>query len=132
MKMRQRIILISRRRRAARRSIRRALGHEVGHERYGSSRQTNLTDFSHARWPAADRPAIGASLAARRESKHPMSKRQLIDEIRRYNASVQPLFLAQFDETALKQYLQHLQSAAQKHVRIAGWVRRQPKLRLAS
>ena len=56
----------------------------------------------------------------------------LIDEIRRYNTSVQPVFLAQFDEPALKQYLQHLQSAARKHVQISGWVRRQPKLRLAS
>ena len=61
-----------------------------------------------------------------------MSKRQLIDDIRRFNISVQPQFLAQFDETALKQYLEHLQSAAMKHVRIGGWVRRQPKLRLVS
>ena len=61
-----------------------------------------------------------------------MSKRQLIDEIRQYNTSVQPQFLAQFDETALKQYLEHLESASRKHVRIAGWVRKQPKLRLVS
>jgi len=59
-----------------------------------------------------------------------MTKRQLIDDIRQFNVSVQPQFLAQFDETALKQYLEHLQSASQKHVRIAGWVRKQPKLRL--
>jgi hypothetical protein len=61
-----------------------------------------------------------------------MSKRQLIDEIRQYNTSVQPQFLAQFDEPALKQYLEHLESAQRKHVRIAGWVRKQPKLRLVS
>lgn len=61
-----------------------------------------------------------------------MNKRQLIDDIRRFNTTVEPHFLAQFDEEALKQYLQHLQSAQEKRVRIAGWVRRQPKLRLVS
>jgi hypothetical protein len=61
-----------------------------------------------------------------------MNKRQLIDDIRRYNTSVQPQFLIQFDEAALRQYLDHLQAAARKHVRIAGWVRRQPKFRLVS
>ena len=66
------------------------------------------------------------------ESKHPMSKRQLIDDIRRINTTVEPRFLAQFDEEALKQYLQHLQSAQEKRIRIAGWVKRQPKLRLVS
>ena len=66
------------------------------------------------------------------ESIPPMSKRQLIDDIRRFNISVPPQFLAQFDEMALKQYLEHLESASRKHVRIAGWVRKQPKLRLVS
>jgi len=61
-----------------------------------------------------------------------MTKRQLIDEIRRLNTSVQPHFLAQFDDPALKQYLEHLQSAASKRVKVAGWIRRQPKLRLVS
>jgi hypothetical protein len=61
-----------------------------------------------------------------------MTKRQLIDDIRRYNTRVEPHFLAQFDEAALKQYLEHLQSAARKHVQVAGWVRRQPKLRVVS
>jgi hypothetical protein len=59
-----------------------------------------------------------------------MNKRQLIDDIRQFNITVDPQFLSQFDETALKQYLEHLQGARQKHLRIAGWVRRQPKLRL--
>jgi hypothetical protein len=61
-----------------------------------------------------------------------MNKRQLIDDIRRYNTTAQPQFLAQFDEAALRQYLEHLEAAEKKHVRIAGWVRRQPKLRLVS
>jgi hypothetical protein len=61
-----------------------------------------------------------------------MNKRQLIDDIRRFNVNVQPQFLAQFDEGALKQYLEHLQSAQRKHAQIAGWVRRQPKLRMVS
>ena len=61
-----------------------------------------------------------------------MNKRQLIDDIRKYNTSVQPQFLAQFDAPALKQYLEHLEAAQRKHLRIAGWVRKQPKLRLVS
>ena len=61
-----------------------------------------------------------------------MSKRQLIDDIRRFNATATPRFLAQFDEAALKQYLDHLQGAQDKHLRIAGWVRRRPRLRVAS
>jgi hypothetical protein len=61
-----------------------------------------------------------------------MNKRQLIDEIRRYNTCVDPSFLSQFDEPSLQQYLEHLQAAHNKHIRIAGWVRRQPKLRLVS
>ena len=63
-----------------------------------------------------------------------MNKRQLIDDIRRFNASAQPQFLAQFDDAALKQYLEHLQAAQEKRVRIAGWVRRRrrPAMRLVS
>ena len=67
-----------------------------------------------------------------------MDKRQLIDDIRQFNTTAQPQFLAQFDEEALRHYLEHLQGAARKHVRIAGWVRKhqltpqQPKLRLVS
>ena len=61
-----------------------------------------------------------------------MSKRQLIDDIRRYNATAQPQFLAQFDESALKQYLDHLEEARRKHVRTAAFVRRGPELRLVS
>ena len=61
-----------------------------------------------------------------------MNKRQLIDEIRQFNASVQPRFLIQFDEAALKQYLDHLQSAQSKQLRISSWHRRQPALRMVS
>jgi hypothetical protein len=59
-----------------------------------------------------------------------MSKRQLIDDIRRYNTTVEPQFLAQFDEPALKQYLEHLEDAARKRIQIASWVRRRPKLKM--
>jgi hypothetical protein len=61
-----------------------------------------------------------------------MSKRQLIDEILRFNTTVSTRFLAQFDEPALRQYLEHLDGAQKKHARIATWVRKSPKLRLAS
>ena len=61
-----------------------------------------------------------------------MNKRQLIDDIRRLNSTAQPQFLAQFDEGALKQYLEHLESARRKRLHIAGFVRRSPKLRLVS
>lgn len=61
-----------------------------------------------------------------------MNKRQLIDDIRRYNTTVPTQFLAQFDEAALRQYLDHLEGAARKHVQIASWVRKTPKLRMVS
>jgi hypothetical protein len=53
-----------------------------------------------------------------------MNKRQLIEDIRRFNASAQPRFLAQFDEGSLKQNLDHLQAAQDRRVHIAGWVRK--------
>ena len=61
-----------------------------------------------------------------------MTKRQLIDDIRRFNLTAQPEFLAQFDEQALKQYLDHLEEARRKHVRTAAFVRRTPKFRMVS
>jgi hypothetical protein len=61
-----------------------------------------------------------------------MSKRQLIDDIREHNPTAQPQFLAQFDELALRHYLDHLKDAQDKRLRIAGWVRRQPRLRMVS
>jgi len=53
-----------------------------------------------------------------------MSKRQLIEDIRRFNITAQPKFLSQFDEGALKQYLSHLESAREKHVRNASVIYR--------
>ncbi len=61
-----------------------------------------------------------------------MTKRQLIDDIRRYNATAQPQFLAQFDDEALKQYLDHLEQARRKHLRNAAWAPKGPKLRMVS
>ena len=61
-----------------------------------------------------------------------MNKRQLIDDIRRFNTTVPPQYLAQFDEDALKQYLEHLEFAKKKHLRAMVWTRRSPKLRLVS
>ena len=66
------------------------------------------------------------------ESKPVMNKRQLIDEIRQFNTSVRPQFLTQFDEEALQQYLNSLQSAQRKNVKMPVWVRYQPKLRMVS
>lgn len=57
-----------------------------------------------------------------------MNKHQLIDGIRHFNPTAEPKFLAQFDDTALRQYLEHLEAARQKHVRIAGFVRQQSKV----
>lgn len=61
-----------------------------------------------------------------------MDKRQLIDQIRQFNTSAEEQFLAQFDEQALAQYLDHLQSAAQGTKRIAGWIKREKPMRMAS
>jgi hypothetical protein len=63
------------------------------------------------------------------ESKLPMNKRQLIDGIRQLNQTAQPEFLAQFDDDALEQYLKHLQTAQEKRVKVAGWVKSIPKPR---
>jgi hypothetical protein len=60
----------------------------------------------------------------------PMNKRQLIEDIRRFNTTVPGQFLAQFDEEALQQYLDHLEFARKKHVRNTAWNDGQPKLRL--
>ena len=58
-----------------------------------------------------------------------MNKRQLIDGIRQLNQTAQPDFLAQFDEDALRQYLQHLTVAQAKRLKVAGWVKSIPKPR---
>jgi len=80
-----------------------------------------------------DGPAIPAGRSESVAKAHAsMNKRQLIDDIRRYNATAQPQFLAQFDEASLKQYLEHLEQARQKHLRNAAWLPRAPKLRMVS
>ena len=56
-----------------------------------------------------------------------MNKRQLIDDIRRYNASAQPQFLAQFNEQSLKQYLTHLEGAFIKRTRTITAVRKRSR-----
>ena len=56
-----------------------------------------------------------------------MTKRQLIDDIRRINTSAPVEFLAQFEEADLKQYLEHLEDARRRKVHIASWVRRTPR-----
>jgi hypothetical protein len=79
-------------------------------------------------WPARLRAAFGVPF----NDKSIMNKRQLIDDIRRLNTTARPQFLGQFDEAALRQYLQHLEDAQAKRVRIAGWVRRSPKLHISA
>jgi hypothetical protein len=61
-----------------------------------------------------------------------MKKRQLIEEIRGYNTTVAVEFLSQFDESALQQYLEHLEGAKKRNMRIASWVRKTPRMRLVS
>jgi hypothetical protein len=61
-----------------------------------------------------------------------MSKRQLIEEIRRYNTNVKAEFLAQFEEEDLKQYLYNLEGISRKRHDISSWSRKQPKLRMVS
>lgn len=58
-----------------------------------------------------------------------MNKRQLIENIRELNQTAQPEFLAQFDEAALRQYLDHLNTAMAKRLKVAGWVKSIPKPR---
>jgi hypothetical protein len=74
-------------------------------------------------------PGRRAALARVVESKLPMNKRQLIDGIRQLNQTAQPEFLAQFDDEALAQYLRHLQTAQEKRLKVAGWVKSIPKPR---
>jgi hypothetical protein len=62
-----------------------------------------------------------------------MDKGQLITEIRKINSTAQPEFLQQFDPSDLQQYLDHLQAAERKEIRIAGWARKPAtKVRMAS
>jgi hypothetical protein len=61
-----------------------------------------------------------------------MSKDQLIAEIRKYNATVELVFLNQFTEVDLQAYLGRLESAHRKQQLIAGWVKPRRPMRIAS
>ena len=61
-----------------------------------------------------------------------MNKRQLIDDIRRYNTTAQPQFLAQFDEAALQAVPGAPGTGPRKHLRNAAYAPRTPKLRMVS
>jgi hypothetical protein len=61
-----------------------------------------------------------------------MNKRQLIDDIRTLNPTAQAAFLEQFDERALRQYLEHLKAAQSKLVHIHGWARKRGEMKMAS
>jgi hypothetical protein len=59
-----------------------------------------------------------------------MEKRQLIEQIREHNKTATHDFLAQFDQTALEQYLQHLEDAKNKIRQISSWSRQRDKLKM--
>jgi hypothetical protein len=61
-----------------------------------------------------------------------MNKRQLIEEIRKHNITAQPGFLAQFDEDALRQYLEHLEEARKKRARFNTSQRDDADMRMVS
>lgn len=62
-----------------------------------------------------------------------MDKGQLIAAIRTINTTASAEFLQQFDPSDLQQYLDHLQAAQRRDVRIAGWSRKPAtKVRMAS
>jgi hypothetical protein len=50
-----------------------------------------------------------------------MDKRQLIEQIRQFNTTVETTFLDQFTPQQLNEYLDHLEAARLKQVRIIGW-----------
>ncbi len=57
-------------------------------------------------------------------------RQQLIEEIRKHNITAQPRFLAQFDDDALRQYLEHLQEARNKRIRFNTFHRDDSQLRM--
>lgn len=61
-----------------------------------------------------------------------MTKRQLIEDIQSLNPTAATGFLGQFADGDLKEYLEHLRDAQAKRLRISGWVKRKPKMRLVS
>lgn len=61
-----------------------------------------------------------------------MSKRQLIDNIRALNPTAEPQFLAQFEESELQEYLEHLQDAQSKRPQIFSWCKGKSEVRMVS
>lgn len=59
-----------------------------------------------------------------------MNKRQLIEQIQQHNETATSQFLAQFDESSLEQYLQHLEDAKNRTRQIASWSRQRGKLKM--
>jgi hypothetical protein len=53
-----------------------------------------------------------------------MNKRQLIEAIRAVNENAEERFLEQFAEADLAEYLNRLQHASTRNVRIASWVKK--------
>jgi hypothetical protein len=53
-----------------------------------------------------------------------MNKRQLIDAIRGLNQHAETGFLEQFAEVDLAEYLERLQGAANRNVRLTSWVKK--------
>lgn len=50
-----------------------------------------------------------------------LTRPQLISEIRRFNTTVDDAFLNEFNDDALSEYLDNLELARQKQLRIAGY-----------
>lgn len=50
-----------------------------------------------------------------------LTRTQLVDEIRRFNTTVDAAFLDQFSDRELNEYLEHLELARQKQMRLTGW-----------
>ncbi|MFT3788610.1 MAG: hypothetical protein QM770_20965 [Tepidisphaeraceae bacterium] len=61
-----------------------------------------------------------------------LDRQQLVEEIRRFNTTVDQQFLEQFSETELAEYLDHLDAARRKQLQISGWVKPRTALRRAS
>lgn len=61
-----------------------------------------------------------------------MTKRQLIEEIRRHNPTAEPQFLERFDESSLKLYLERLTIGAHRSLRIPRGKVQPARLRRAS
>src|SRR4051794_21232833 len=111
----------------------------MGWRRLPRMRRTKPVQVSDGQSPIQSRASLvrlrtraTAAAGRRLEGMTPMTKRQLIDEIRKYNPTAQVTFLSQFDEDALQQYLDHLQFALGDRTKRITWVRRGPKLRMVS